>query len=153
MDSGVATDCCSPGGVRYDRLPDRRPVPAALRALPKKRPNEPLREEGGHGAKESFEAAERLLAAGWHVLLFPEGTRSVTGEIGTFRPGVGLLAAHSGCNVLPVRIVGTADVLPKGSSRPHRARVEVRFGAPLRIEPDEDPRTFTARLEAVVRAM
>jgi 1-acyl-sn-glycerol-3-phosphate acyltransferase len=98
-------------------------------------------------------AIEGLLASGWHVIVFPEGTRSPDGRIREFRPGVGLLAARSGCQVLPVRIIGIAKVLPKGSVRPRRAPVEVRFGAPLRIAPGESPRDFTARLEATVRAL
>ena len=101
----------------------------------------------------SIATAEGLLGAGWHVLVFPEGTRSTSGEIGRFHPGIGLLAADTGRQVLPVRIVGIAAVLPKGSRRPHRAPVEVRFGTPLRALPGEDPRTFTARLEAAVRAL
>ena len=106
----------------------------------------------GRGA-ESIAAAEGLLAAGWHVLLFPEGTRTTTGEINPFHPGVGLLARHSRCQVLPVRIVGIRDVLPKGARRPHRGQVEVRIGVPLRAEPGEGAREFTARLEAAVRAL
>lgn len=107
----------------------------------------------GRGGAESIEMARALLDAGWHVLVFPEGTRSVSGEIGRFMPGVGLLAVRTGRQALPVRITGTASVLPKGARLPRRARVEVRFGAPLRPEPHEDPRAFTARLEAAVRAL
>ena len=107
----------------------------------------------GRGGAESFAAAEDLLRQGWSVLLFPEGTRSRTGEIGRFRPGIGLLATRTGRQVLPVRIVGIHRVLPPGAALPRRGRVEVRFGAPLRALPDEDPRAFTARLEAIVRAL
>ena len=102
---------------------------------------------------ESFKAAAGLLAAGWNVLVFPEGTRSPDGAIGPFHAGVGVLAARVGCQVLPVRIVGTSAVLPKGARWPRRSPVEVRFGAPLRPRPGEDPRAFTARLEAAVRAL
>ena len=105
------------------------------------------------GGSDAFADAERLLAAGWSLVVFPEGTRSRSGEIGRFRPGVGLIAARSGCPVLPVRILGTHDILPPGARRPHRGRVEVRFGAPLSIDPGEDPRDFVARLETAVRAL
>ncbi len=69
----------------------------------------------GRGA-DSIAAAEGLLAAGWHVVLFPEGTRTTTGEINPFQPGIGLLARHTGRQVLPVRIVGIRQVLPKGGA-------------------------------------
>jgi 1-acyl-sn-glycerol-3-phosphate acyltransferase len=107
----------------------------------------------GRGGADSIHAAQGLLAAGWHVLVFPEGTRSTTGEIGHFHPGIGLLATHTGSQVLPVRIVGTAAVLPKGARLPRRSAVEVRFGAPLRAGPHEHAREFTERLEAAVRAL
>jgi 1-acyl-sn-glycerol-3-phosphate acyltransferase len=106
----------------------------------------------GRGA-DSIAAAEGLLAAGWHVVLFPEGTRTTTGEINPFQPGIGLLARHTGRQVLPVRIVGIRQVLPKGGRRPHRHPVEVRIGTPIRALPGEDARAFTARLEAITRAL
>lgn len=102
---------------------------------------------------DSFAAAAGLLEAGWNVLIFPEGTRSMTGEIAPFRGGAALLALSTGRQVLPVRIVGIAAVLPKGARRPRRAPVEVRFGAPMRPLPGEHAREFAARLEAVVRAL
>jgi 1-acyl-sn-glycerol-3-phosphate acyltransferase len=105
----------------------------------------------GRGGAESIAAAEGLLDAGWHVLVFPEGTRTKTGDINTFMPGTGLLARRTGRPVVPIRIVGIRDVLPKGARIPHRAQVEVRIGAPLHVRPGEGAREFTARLEAAVR--
>jgi 1-acyl-sn-glycerol-3-phosphate acyltransferase len=110
-------------------------------------------DRGGRRTKRSLEAAESFLSEGWHVLVFPEGTRSMSGEIGPFRPGIGLLAVQTGCQVLPVRITGISKVLPKGSRRPHRAPVEVRFGAPVRAQSGESPRDFTEHLESVIRAL
>ncbi len=106
----------------------------------------------GRGA-DSIAAAEGLLAAGWHVVMFPEGTRTMSGDINPFQPGIGLLARHTGRQVLPIRIVGIRAVLPKGGRRPHRHPVEVRIGAPIRALPGEDARAFTARLEGIVRGL
>lgn len=105
------------------------------------------------GGAESIKAVERFLERGWNVLVFPEGTRSRSGEIGPFKPGIGLIAARTGRPVLPVRIVGTHEVMPPGAWRPRRGRVEIRFGPELHIEPGEDPRVFAARLEQVVRGL
>jgi 1-acyl-sn-glycerol-3-phosphate acyltransferase len=112
-----------------------------------------LFERGARGKRASLEMAHDLLAAGWHVLVFPEGTRSMTGEIGPFRPGAAFIASESGVPILPVRIRGTAAVLPKGASVPHRAPVTVTFGPLLWPEPGEDARQLTARLEAAVRSL
>jgi 1-acyl-sn-glycerol-3-phosphate acyltransferase len=104
-------------------------------------------------SRDSIDVAETLLDGGWSVILFPEGTRSRTGDLGRFRPGVGLLASRSGRPVLPVRIVGTYRVLPPGTWRPRRGLVEIRLGAPLRAETGEDPRACVARLEAAIRRL
>ena len=60
--------------------------------------------------------------------MFPEGTRSPDGAIHEFKSGAGYLALRSGCDVLPVLIRGTHDVLGKGSLIPRRHPVEVRIG-------------------------
>ncbi len=56
---------------------------------------------------------EDALKTGSSVLLFPEGARSETGEIQTFRPGAFILAENQQVPVLPVVIYGTKDALPK----------------------------------------
>ena len=60
--------------------------------------------------------------------MFPEGTRSPDGAIHEFKSGAGYLALRSGCDVLPIHISGTYDVLGKGSIIPRRHPVEVRIG-------------------------
>ena len=107
----------------------------------------------GIGGHESIKAIEGLLGRGWGVLIYPEGTRSRTGKVAPFKPGAGLIAVRTGCQVLPVRIVGAHSVLPVGARVPHRVHVEVRVGQPMRAQTDEDARAFTARLEAAVRAL
>jgi long-chain acyl-CoA synthetase len=103
--------------------------------------------------RESIERVEERLRRGWHVALFPEGTRSRTGTMGPFRPGIGVIATQLGATVLPAHLDGAWAILPPGRRWPRRGRVTVRFGAPLRPGPGEDPRAFTARLEDAIRAL
>ncbi len=77
---------------------------------------------------ESLEEAMQELAHGRSVLMFPEGTRSPDGAIHEFKSGAGFLALRSGCDVLPINLRGTYDVLGKGSLVPRRRPVEVRIG-------------------------
>ncbi|MGA9725792.1 MAG: 1-acyl-sn-glycerol-3-phosphate acyltransferase, partial [Candidatus Binatus sp.] len=77
---------------------------------------------------ESLEDALAELAQGRCVLMFPEGTRSAEGDIHEFKSGAGLLALRSRCDVLPVLIRGTHDVMGKGSLVPRHHPVEVRIG-------------------------
>ncbi len=77
---------------------------------------------------ESLEDALGELAAGRSVLMFPEGTRSPDGTMQEFKSGAGYLALRSGCDVLPIHISGTHEVLGKGSLLPSHHPVEVRIG-------------------------
>jgi long-chain acyl-CoA synthetase len=80
---------------------------------------------------ESLDDALAELAAGRSVLMFPEGTRSPDGAIHEFKSGAGYLALHSGCDVLPINITCTYEVLGKGRLLPRHAQVEVRIGRVL----------------------
>ncbi len=79
-----------------------------------------------------------LLRAGEIVGVFPEGRLSTTGAIGALEPGAAFLAAKSGAPVVPARIEGSIEVLPKGRVLPRRARVSVRFGPPFRVASPRD---------------
>jgi len=63
--------------------------------------------------------------------VFPEGTRSVDGSIGEFRPGAFHLARKSGAPVVPVYIDGGYRAIPKGTIRVQPAELLVRVLPPL----------------------
>jgi 1-acyl-sn-glycerol-3-phosphate acyltransferase len=66
-------------------------------------------------ALESLNEAKRKLVNGTSVVIFPEGTRSKTGEIGTFKKGAFKLALDLALPVLPITLSGTKDILPTGT--------------------------------------
>jgi 1-acyl-sn-glycerol-3-phosphate acyltransferase len=77
-------------------------------------------------AIQSLEIAKTMLAAGTHVWMAPEGTRSLTGELGPFKHGGFHLALDSGLPILPVSIKGTRDVLPSKTLRSkHGVKIKV----------------------------
>ena len=66
------------------------------------------------------------------MILFPEGTRSRTGEVGEGRPGAGLVALANQPQIVPVTVAGMSDVLPIGASWPIPfQRVTILFGPPI----------------------
>jgi 1-acyl-sn-glycerol-3-phosphate acyltransferase len=71
------------------------------------------------------------LREGWIVVVFPEGTRSMDGSIGEFRPGAFYLARKSGAPVVPVYIDGGHRAIPKGGFRVRPAELLVRVLPPL----------------------
>ncbi|OBH87284.1 MULTISPECIES: 1-acyl-sn-glycerol-3-phosphate acyltransferase [unclassified Mycobacterium] len=97
----------------------------------------PVRRSGDGNYDALFAAVGPALRAGRTVVIYPEGTRSTDGTIGEFRYGAIRLARDCGVPIVPVAIVGTAEVLPKdGSFSP--GPMEVRLGTPV------DPHTTSA---------
>jgi long-chain acyl-CoA synthetase len=82
-------------------------------------------------ATESLAVCKAVLERGRAVLIYPEGTRSTTGDLQSFKPGIGVLAVEVDAPVIPVCIRGTFDCWPKGKMFPGPGRVEVSFGAPV----------------------
>lgn len=99
--------------------------------------------------------ATGLLDDGVPLLLFPEGTRSRTGGIGTFKPGAASLAISREVPCVPAAITGAHNAMPKGRNWPVSGRppVVVTYGAPMLAEPDETATQFSTRLAKEVQAL
>jgi 1-acyl-sn-glycerol-3-phosphate acyltransferase len=86
--------------------------------------------------KDGLTAVLKLLEAGHRVLMFPEGTRSESGEMMPFKPGVALIAKKANCPVVPAGVLGTFGAWPRGAKVPRPAwaggtPVGVNFGHPV----------------------
>jgi len=99
--------------------------------------------------------ATDLLDAGVPLLLFPEGTRSKTGEMGNFKPGAAALCISRDVPCLPVAIGGANEAMPKGKNWPDRGRppIFVTFGPPLWPEDGETASQFSTRIAKEVRGL
>jgi 1-acyl-sn-glycerol-3-phosphate acyltransferase len=75
------------------------------------------------------------LKEGQIVCVFPEGTRSATGELGPIELGIGMLALRSGAPIVPVGIRGTDRMLPRDAKWVRPAKIRVQFGPPLAVPP------------------
>jgi long-chain acyl-CoA synthetase len=85
------------------------------------------------GTRDGLERAGEILDRGKTLLLFPEGTRSTSGLISEFKPGVGYLALKHGVDVLPVYVDGAFSSMPKGAFVPRARELVVKIGSPLPI--------------------
>ncbi|HEY1963439.1 MAG TPA: lysophospholipid acyltransferase family protein [Acidobacteriaceae bacterium] len=90
-----------------------------------------LRDGSVESAKATSAVAQRELAQGSCLVLFPEGTRSRDGSLLPFKRGPFFLAMESGAPVVPVSIAGATRLLPKGSKNVKAGTVTVTFHAPL----------------------
>src|SRR5207302_2800012 len=82
-------------------------------------------------AFEAYEQAARTVRGGISAIVFPEGTRSRSGELLPFKNAPFGLAIAAQVPVVPVYVDGTFRILPKGAWRLRRMPIRIRIGAPL----------------------
>ena len=90
------------------------------------------------GGARALDYASELLAGGHHVFLFPEGTRSMNGELGEFKHGATLLAFEHDLPVVPIYLRGLEKIRPKNSREVIRGKAGADILAPIRFAPGSD---------------
>jgi long-chain acyl-CoA synthetase len=98
--------------------------------------------------RQSLRHARSYLDRGYNALIFPEGTRSMTGTMADFKPVIGYLALAARIGILPVYLEGTYDAYPKGSTILKRRDVGARIGRFISIEELEAMTQDLPRAEA-----
>lgn len=83
---------------------------------------------------EGLRLCRAALVAGHPLLIFPEGTRSVSGALQPFKLGVGILASALHVPIVPAHIEGAYEALPKGRAFPRPGRIHVSFGEPIVVD-------------------
>lgn len=87
----------------------------------------------GSADVEAFRLAQRILAEGHVLLVFPEGTRSPDGALHEAKDGLALLALRSAAPILPVGISGTDRFWPKGRFLRPGGRIALRVGEAFKL--------------------
>ena len=107
-------------------------------------------------ALESLKEVEKQLVGGVCTVIFPEGTRTLNGEVGRFKRGAFQIALDLGLPVIPLSLTGCFDVLPKGKPFVHRVPTSMYIGEPIDLkqfrDADGNP-DANAAIEAVRNAV
>jgi len=100
-------------------------------------------------------SSRALLERDVPLLIFPEGGRSKTGEMGNFKPGAAALSIATRVPCLPIALVGASAAMPRGVNWPKRGRypVSIVFGAPMLADAQESAEDFSRRLSDEVRRL
>lgn len=91
----------------------------------------------GHRDEEAFKTAYTLLDQGEMLLVYAEGGRSRSGELGVPKPGIGRIALESGAPIVPVAIHGSERA--RGWKRLRFPKVTIQFGEPISFAVEEHP--------------
>lgn len=113
----------------------------------------PVNRENPREAKKSIARAAEKIRSGYSILLFPEGGRTRTEEMRTFKPGAAYIAIEAGVPIVPMAIKGSRRVLEPGSTHLRPGRVELRVGEPVSTTgmKNRDAKDAIARVQAEVR--
>jgi long-chain acyl-CoA synthetase len=104
------------------------------------------------GTRHALRYMGEVAGSGYSILIFPEGERTMTGDIGRFRPGVGMIGARLGLPIVPVRLDGLDKVLHRRMRFPRPGPVRVTFGEPV-LPAGEDYADLAQRVEQAVRSL
>ena len=89
------------------------------------------RGKGRSPAEHVLATLEEVVRSGRSIVLFPEGGLTVTAELRRFHLGAFVVAANTGCPIVPVGIIGTRAILPAGRRLPRRGAIRIVVGQPL----------------------
>jgi 1-acyl-sn-glycerol-3-phosphate acyltransferase len=91
----------------------------------------PIDRRNKEAAMRSLEAGARSIRDGNSFLIFPEGTRSKTGEMLPFKKGGFLMALKAQAPIVPVAISGGTDAMRRGSKIIRPVNISIRVGTPI----------------------
>jgi len=103
------------------------------------------------GGTKQLEYPLWLLKRGYSILIYPEGGRSRTGQIGRFKAGPAIMAMAANVPVIPIYMEGLRKVMPKGQREPRPAAVSVRIGKPVYIPAGSTVPEAVSMLENALR--
>jgi 1-acyl-sn-glycerol-3-phosphate acyltransferase len=89
----------------------------------------PVNQEGID--RSALKALIHVINAGNGALVFPEGSRTLDGSLQPGLPGIGLIIAKTRAPVVPLRIFGAHEALPRGKGRLHFHAITVVVGEPI----------------------
>ncbi len=107
----------------------------------------PVERDDRKKAYEAFNKTLEKIKEGCSIIIFPEGTRSEDGEIGPFKKGSNLIASRSKKPMLPVTIIGSRDIIKKGTASISPGPIKIVISQP--VEPSTDKKENEELLQSI----
>jgi long-chain acyl-CoA synthetase len=90
------------------------------------------------GVRRSLRFTGELVQKGYCPLVYPEGERSPNGRMGSFKPGIGLMAERLQTPIVPIHLTGMFEIYSTRDSWPRTGAVRLRMGSPMYFKPGRD---------------
>ncbi|MCR4426232.1 MAG: 1-acyl-sn-glycerol-3-phosphate acyltransferase [Firmicutes bacterium] len=103
--------------------------------------------------RDAYRRSIDILKAGKVLGVFPEGTRSETGELLPPHAGAGRFALQTGTSVLPAALLGTHAAIKKGTTTLKKSRIVVVFGDPIVVRRPDDGRLMREEVDSLSRVL
>ncbi len=110
----------------------------------------PIKRQQAREAVAALEKVKGAIASGLSILIFPEGTRSRTGAIGSIKRGSIMVAFETKTPMLPVVINPAYLIMPKGSFFLRPQRIDVQVGSPIILDWENKNREYTLQSAALM---
>jgi long-chain acyl-CoA synthetase len=105
------------------------------------------------GVRKALQYTSDLAGRGYCPLVYPEGIRTPDGTIGSFKPGIGMMANRLGVPIVPVRLDGLFEIYSIHHNWPGRGAIHMTIGKPLKFSPDISYEDAAMQVEHAVKEM
>ncbi len=107
-----------------------------------------------HSLAKNILACKQFVKKGKkNLIMYPEGTRSSTGEIQPFKRGAAMIALELAMPLIPVYIEGTHEAMRKGNRFPKPGKINVKIGKPISVDENKDKGELTTLLENTIKQL
>lgn len=99
------------------------------------------------GTIRVIQDCERAIANGYHIFMFPEGSRTLTGQLGKLRKGAFKVAVEMEAPIVPAKITGGYEILKRGTLIPKWGKLTLQFMPPIPTSKESDINQLMAQVE------
>jgi 1-acyl-sn-glycerol-3-phosphate acyltransferase len=110
-----------------------------------------IRRGGNREAMKTLLEAREKISQGKSIYMFADGTRSVDGSIQPFKRGAFTLASKTGADVLPVTILGSYRIMPKGTMKVYAGKITIVVDKPISVSGKDDETLLKESYETVLK--
>ncbi len=114
----------------------------------------PIQRKEGENIKLGLDFIGEMLDSSFSVVIYPEGKMSLDGKLQNLQKGAGLIATEMDVYIVPIKIIGTNEIVPYGNVFPKkRGKVTVKFGKPLKFNRCDSSQIVIEKIHEAMKSL